>query len=386
MSTPSDADRAALDQAGPLLRFAAENVNNLDPDLSLAIAQATDAQQNNRWTPEISQRFWQAFSKLCDLIKPVTLESLSTKQPTIDSSKWFRFASRVSRISLADKTSSMHMRILAVLMILVIPLQLYVWVGTNLSKETDQLLKDAAPITAGLSDTSGQLNTQRFEGKLKEDHQWSPEELTSLYRVHTEIESLTSAAKRIIHNACMIDLLALSRSKCAIPVINNGDNSEMWQGTYRWQGKSKYAITLISLAQDQAFLAQQNMNLIVGVTVSFFLPIFFGAIGAVAYVIRLISDQIRTNTFSESAPIRHLMRVKLGALMGLVVGLFSGLSSEISLPPLALAFLAGYGVEAVFSMFDGMIDRFREPSVRSTTTPGGTATSADFAKAGALSH
>jgi hypothetical protein len=147
-----------------------------------------------------------------------------------------------------------------------------------------------------------------------------------------------------------------------------------------------YTMALVRLAKDQAFLAEENINLIVGVTTSFFLPILFGALGAVAYVIRLISDQMRTNTFSESSPIRHLMRVTLGALMGLVIGLFSGLSSQISLPPLALAFLAGYGVEAVFSMFDGLIDRFREPSVRSATTPRGTATSADLVRTSALSH
>ena len=87
--------------------------------------------------------------------------------------------------------------------------------------------------------------------------------------------------------------------------------------------------------------------------------------GAVAYVIRTISDQIRTTTFSSSSPIRHVMRVALGALAGLVIGLFSGLSAQLSLPPLALAFLAGYGVEAVFSTFDAIVARFREAKVES---------------------
>jgi hypothetical protein len=373
MSTPSDADCAALHQAGPLLRFAAENINNLDPDLSLAIAQAVDAQQTSRWTPEISQRFWHAFSKLCDLIKPVTLESLSTKQPSIESLKWFRFKSRNFKISLADKTSSTHIRILAVLMIFVIPLQLYVWIGTNLSKQTDELLKDISPTVVRLSENFTQL-VARAPGP---DQSLKGTDLTAATKIIADSDSMISAAKRIIHNAYFMDVLALITQSYDIP---QGDHLDQWWGKYN------YATTLVHLAQDQAFLAQENINLIVGVIVSFFLPIFFGAIGAVAYVIRLISDQIRTNTFSASSPIRHLMRVTLGALMGLVVGLFSGLSSQISLPPLALAFLAGYGVEAVFSMFDGMIDRFREPSVRSATTPSGTATGGDLVRASVLSH
>jgi len=54
------------------------------------------------------------------------------------------------------------------------------------------------------------------------------------------------------------------------------------------------------------------------------------------------------------------MRVGLGALAGVVVGLFNGLSTQLSLPPLAIAFLAGYGVEALFSMFDGIVAKFRQ--------------------------
>jgi hypothetical protein len=65
------------------------------------------------------------------------------------------------------------------------------------------------------------------------------------------------------------------------------------------------------------------------------------------------------------------MRTMLGALMGMVVGLFSGLSSQLSLPPLALAFLAGYGVEAVFSMFDGLVERFRQPAPAATGSAAG---------------
>jgi hypothetical protein len=53
------------------------------------------------------------------------------------------------------------------------------------------------------------------------------------------------------------------------------------------------------------------------------------------------------------------MRTALGAMAGLVVGLFSDLSTKLSLPPLAVAFLAGYGVEALFSMFDGFIAKFK---------------------------
>ena len=68
MGEPSETERVALGEAGPLLRFAAERVKDLDPNLSLAIAKARAAADGNSWTPDISQYFWVAFSKLCDLI------------------------------------------------------------------------------------------------------------------------------------------------------------------------------------------------------------------------------------------------------------------------------------------------------------------------------
>ena len=52
----SDVDKAALEEAGPLLRFAAERVKDLDPDLSL-IAEAQEAANTEQWTPAVSQRF-----------------------------------------------------------------------------------------------------------------------------------------------------------------------------------------------------------------------------------------------------------------------------------------------------------------------------------------
>jgi uncharacterized membrane protein len=97
------------------------------------------------------------------------------------------------------------------------------------------------------------------------------------------------------------------------------------------------------------------------------LPILLGALGALAYVLRSTSEQIRDSTFSTTTPTRNIVRVVLGALMGVVVGLFAtSLTKEITLPPLALAFIAGYGVEGFFSIFDGFIGRLRTPPANAT--------------------
>jgi hypothetical protein len=74
---PSEAEREALLDSGPLLRFACENIESLDKDLPLAIAEARQACVDGTWSIAVSQRFWLAFNALCSLIRPVTIDCLT---------------------------------------------------------------------------------------------------------------------------------------------------------------------------------------------------------------------------------------------------------------------------------------------------------------------
>ena len=89
-----------------------------------------------------------------------------------------------------------------------------------------------------------------------------------------------------------------------------------------------------------------------------FVPILLGALGAATYVVRLISEEIRGTTFSRTSPIRHVMRIALGALAGVIIG-FGGIVTGSGLSSAALAFIAGYAVEPVFSTLDGIAEKFR---------------------------
>ena len=176
MSTPTDAELVALGEAGPLLRFAAEHVEALDPGLSLAIAEAVDAHQNQHWNPEISQKFWQAFAQLCTLIKPVTMECLAATQRNLKARSWFRFWRRGQYFSLAERTSSRYLSLLFFLLAVVTLPQLYIWVSANLSKQLDDLVKDltvrsAQLTTAFMPIANVDLNAQQMDQaeKIKGD-------------------------------------------------------------------------------------------------------------------------------------------------------------------------------------------------------------------------
>jgi len=111
----------------------------------------------------------------------------------------------------------------------------------------------------------------------------------------------------------------------------------------------------------------QNYALILGLYV---LPLFFGLLGAVAFVLRDLVLQTKKMVFSKESNLNYTLRLILGTLAGLAVGLFwSDIQQQqsfvmiTSLSPLIVAFLAGLSVEYVFSGIERLISNFIEKGV-----------------------
>jgi hypothetical protein len=91
------------------------------------------------------------------------------------------------------------------------------------------------------------------------------------------------------------------------------------------------------------------------------LPLLYGLMGSLAYILRSLSTEIQNVTFTRGSDIRYSLRWPLGMLGGVTVGLFfdpTHLSGFAAITPLGLAFLAGYGVELLFTGLDGMVGAF----------------------------
>jgi hypothetical protein len=138
-----------------------------------------------------------------------------------------------------------------------------------------------------------------------------------------------------------------------------------------------------TLADQQASQTDgQAIASIVSVFSTLVLPMMFGLLGTLVATIRAIHDKMRDSLLSPRDLVLSLTGLPIGAIAGLVVGLFinpsgavpgsSGLTGGLSLGAGGLAFLAGYAADAFFSFLDSI----RSQVFAATNPPPGSAGSA----------
>jgi hypothetical protein len=102
---------------------------------------------------------------------------------------------------------------------------------------------------------------------------------------------------------------------------------------------------------------------------TYFLPTVYALLGAFLYGLRFYSRLIKRNEFLPS--VANSARYYIAAIAGLVVGLFANLLPKgMEMPPLAAAFLVGYGVEMFFWRLDVLIRRLKGRDEKTATKVG----------------
>lgn len=145
--------------------------------------------------------------------------------------------------------------------------------------------------------------------------------------------------------------IVTSLSRIRLP--DEGDLSRLPVLAHGFDNVQNYYLERRSVTQAQQYVYVLNS------LYTALVPMLLGAIGACTYVLRLMSQQIADTTFSTTSPIRHFVRVALGALAGVAIGL-GGFVTNSGLSAAALAFIAGYAVEPVFATLDAFAAKFRQ--------------------------
>jgi hypothetical protein len=113
---------------------------------------------------------------------------------------------------------------------------------------------------------------------------------------------------------------------------------------------------------DRALPAR--LNVITG----YILPVLMGLLGSMTYVLRRYLRSVGERLVTPRDLREYIVRLVLGTVFGVAIGFFTSDSGQASeqaitgqigaLGAPALAFLAGYGVEAVFRLLDGLVEQF----------------------------
>jgi hypothetical protein len=139
-----------------------------------------------------------------------------------------------------------------------------------------------------------------------------------------------------------------------------------------------YPLALVGLpapfsTEDSAdVIVRGKLDIVLVFLSGYLLPMMYGLLGACAFVLRQLSAQGDRPTYAYNAQVQYSLRLNIGLLSGLAVSWFikpgSGDSTLVSLSPLALAFVAGYGSDLFFVALDKVVQAFTPAS----TAPGRT--------------
>lgn len=143
-------------------------------------------------------------------------------------------------------------------------------------------------------------------------------------------------------------------------------------GRGEWQSQATQASASLESAKarqrdNSRQEAIQSITLVLSAYASYVLPILFALVGTIASMLRDIGNKITDNLLAPRDEALALMRVPLGLMAGVAVGLFfspSSVASQVSsgagvitLTASGLAFLAGYAADGFFRMLDTLTTR-----------------------------
>jgi hypothetical protein len=123
---------------------------------------------------------------------------------------------------------------------------------------------------------------------------------------------------------------------------------------------------MLNLNLDYAAMKARNKLLITQISAKFvlislqtyFLPLLYGLMGAMMYALRMLANEIKSLTYDTDSQTRYRLRIFIGAIAGLMIGLFIN-PEEIDvvnlIAPMAISFIAGYNVELLFAYMDRII-------------------------------
>ncbi|MCX7109917.1 MAG: hypothetical protein NTX45_07290 [Proteobacteria bacterium] len=405
----------AVGDATSLLAFASRNGITLDPEQMKPIIEMARLLEHdnepNAIDAEQEQKFWQTYSAVVARIRPVTSDSINATLEYHGNSHprlW-------NRRTIAQKTVFRYGVCSLVVLVSIIYFQSYMQMGITIrshlqtafygqSQAIDELfLARIAEEDARLK-AAGQEGQENFYKKILEKYKVELE-VAKLRASQDEMYAWSRAGDLFLSKLGMSSgmtdddrpkqiLKWLAKMLDEIPRKSpdlqlkgpNGQptqsQTEMESDVQRQLAEShadSLVMAELRVVVIPTYLALNESEQILRLISQFILPLLYGLLGACAYVLRDLTNTIGAVTFSKSTMINYNLRLIMGPLVGIAVGLFFGSSAanlvgdvgggtpsslttdsvgNTSIGTMGLAFLAGYSIEVLFSALETLVSAF----------------------------
>ena len=395
----------SIDEASLLVWYASKKgLSDLDLKTIKPITDAKKKFKDNNLEPNDESLFWDSFRAIAKIVAPVTVDSIRSSYD-LDS----------DRKSSAKKAIGRYRTSTLVILIILVLLQAYWFIGTSIKADIESAMKDQAEanlteyeyfineeillaeenkiakIVMQKQETIGRLKENKISGDdpripdLEDQLSSHKTELQLIREKKVEsVKKMMSLIERKKGNKDSIDgnylildswdfytelLMWITSDKKEIENLTQEEKWKILQKEKRraanlnGMGENEDKMLRISLLTTSSVLALFNQYL---------LPLLYGLLGSLAYILRTLTREIHDVTYTRNSNVRYRLRWPLGVLAGVTIGWFFNpetLELAGTITPLGLAFLAGYSVELLFvgldriiSAFTGSQDGARHPS------------------------
>jgi hypothetical protein len=327
-----------IERAELVLSYIINQGIDISEDLVKTVVDSKFMSRQKKWNPEIEVKFRMAYKELTKIIKPVTVDSLISSRPKPLSGdgafeKMLGFVGKKQRNAFSHISARGYTIGTIITMVCLLFIQIYFYIGSTR--------------LANITECEKEIETK--ESRLSE--------LLLVKEVNDDNIAINNEYERIFSNILELD----EKRKSNIEMLRPW-TKRVRAVTLTGQLKTD-SISTNSRDFDKANTAiVQEAKSYVWIIGIYILPLLYGVIGGFTFVLREINEEIKNMTFSDGSNVKYLLRILLGAIAGLSVGLFWGdiehAQKLSSLSPMLLAFIGGYCVEYLLQFIEKVANMF----------------------------
>ncbi|AUI67684.1 hypothetical protein [Beggiatoa leptomitoformis] len=387
-----------IDEANLLITYASKKGLDIDENVISTVVSAKYWLKKREWTAEREVLFWHAFNAIAKAVYPVSVSSLRAcgvfNEEELQALEQIKSkSSKLSLVNIQDSEAKRTVKVYQAGSLFILFILLFVQVYWLMaSMRVSPVVKLSTQIEAIIAELDSIKQRVPIE-------QWSVdreinnlnaqlEDLRNRLMANYEILKNSSSWSVFIFNSdtannttettATTDTTTSTASTASTDSVIQTNTRALFQQTTD-QGELFLSPTILQPATSSTIssytpetamrmdILLQERQFILRALQLYLLPVLYGLLGASAYVLRVLTVEIRELTYVKESNISYRLRIQLGALSGLAIGWFTepNVASFSALSPLALAFLAGYSVELLFALMDKVIGAFSN----STETP-----------------